>query len=269
MPKEVYRVHPLTDLTLPQLNRLVVDLNNVLVNISQQLATIEGRDGRTPSFSNDIDLGGKRIKNVGRTRSMKDVPNVEELVEKALYVIGGRHATSAVIEARGGVVTPEASESDQAIPLSQLEERISLAIGSLVTGPASATDNAVVRFNGTGGKTIQNSGVIIDDSDNVLVPGEMEIDGFLDHDGLNVGFYGTAPATQAAAQADVTGTAGGATDGAMEAIPDPTDTPATADALRDDLVANALPAIRNNIDEVRVIANKALDVLRGVGLMAT
>jgi len=36
-----------------------------------------------------------------------------------------------------------------------------------VSGVASSTDNAVVRFNGTGGKTIQNSAVVIDDSDNV------------------------------------------------------------------------------------------------------
>ncbi|RJR15965.1 MerR family DNA-binding transcriptional regulator [Candidatus Microgenomates bacterium] len=36
-----------------------------------------------------------------------------------------------------------------------------------VSGPASATDNAIARFNGTGGKTIQNSGIIIDDSNNL------------------------------------------------------------------------------------------------------
>ena len=36
-----------------------------------------------------------------------------------------------------------------------------------VTGAGSSTDNAVVRFNGTGGKTIQNSAVIIDDSNSV------------------------------------------------------------------------------------------------------
>lgn len=33
-----------------------------------------------------------------------------------------------------------------------------------VTGAASSTDNAVARFNGTGGKTIQNSAVIIADT---------------------------------------------------------------------------------------------------------
>lgn len=36
-----------------------------------------------------------------------------------------------------------------------------------VYGPASSTDNAIVRWSGTGGTTIQNSGIIIDDSDNI------------------------------------------------------------------------------------------------------
>lgn len=40
-----------------------------------------------------------------------------------------------------------------------------------VTGPASSTDNAIVRFDGTGGKTIQNSGWTIDDSNNVKLSG--------------------------------------------------------------------------------------------------
>lgn len=33
-----------------------------------------------------------------------------------------------------------------------------------VTGPVSGTDNAIVRMDGTGGKTIQNSGVLVDDN---------------------------------------------------------------------------------------------------------
>jgi len=40
-------------------------------------------------------------------------------------------------------------------------------IGGDFSGPASSTDNAIVRFDGTGGKLGQNSGVIIDDSDNI------------------------------------------------------------------------------------------------------
>ena len=39
--------------------------------------------------------------------------------------------------------------------------------GGDVTGPASSTDNAIARFNGPGGKNIQNSSVLIDDLGNV------------------------------------------------------------------------------------------------------
>lgn len=39
--------------------------------------------------------------------------------------------------------------------------------GGTISGPASSTDNAIVRWNGTTGKVIQSSTVIIDDSGNV------------------------------------------------------------------------------------------------------
>ncbi len=40
-------------------------------------------------------------------------------------------------------------------------------LAAKVVGPASSTDNAVTRFDGTTGKLVQNSGVIIDDSNNI------------------------------------------------------------------------------------------------------
>ncbi len=43
-----------------------------------------------------------------------------------------------------------------------------------VVGPASSTDNAVARFNGVGGKLLQNSGVTIDDSGNIATPGTVD-----------------------------------------------------------------------------------------------
>lgn len=51
--------------------------------------------------------------------------------------------------------------------------------GGDFSGPASSTDNAIVRFGGTGGKTGQNSGVIIDDSDNVTGITNLIVDGGL------------------------------------------------------------------------------------------
>lgn len=62
-----------------------------------------------------------------------------------------------------------------------------------VVGPLSATDNAVARFDTTTGKLIQNSGVTIDDSDNVTLPAQADLR-FADADSSNwVAFQ--APAT--------------------------------------------------------------------------
>lgn len=70
-----------------------------------------------------------------------------------------------------------------------------------VSGPASSTDNAITRFDGTTGKVIQNSGVIIDDSNNVTLQAEGSLR-LADTDSTNyVGFK--APATVAS---DVTWT---------------------------------------------------------------
>ena len=102
----------------------------------------------------------------------------------------------------------------------------------------------------------------------LTIASEAEIDGALNHDGTTVGFYGTTPVTQAAASADLTGSASGTANGSIQALTDPADTPVTADALRDDLVANLIPELRNNIDELRVKVNNALTALRGVGLIA-
>jgi hypothetical protein len=41
---------------------------------------------------------------------------------------------------------------------------------SVIKGPFSSTDNAVARWDGISGNALQNSGVIIDDSDNITVP---------------------------------------------------------------------------------------------------
>lgn len=45
-----------------------------------------------------------------------------------------------------------------------------------VVGPASATDNGIVRYDGTTGKLIQSSGVLIDDSDNLRLTGNITQD---------------------------------------------------------------------------------------------
>lgn len=53
-----------------------------------------------------------------------------------------------------------------------------------VTGPASSTDNAIARYDLTTGKIIQNSGVTIDDSNNLTIPGQGDLR-FADSDSSN------------------------------------------------------------------------------------
>lgn len=43
-----------------------------------------------------------------------------------------------------------------------------------VAGPASSTDNALARFDGSSGKVIQNSAVTVDDSGNISTPGTVD-----------------------------------------------------------------------------------------------
>lgn len=47
-----------------------------------------------------------------------------------------------------------------------------------VEGPGSSTDNAIARFDGTTGTKIQNSGVILDDSDNITGVNHITTSGF-------------------------------------------------------------------------------------------
>jgi len=49
---------------------------------------------------------------------------------------------------------------------------------TLETNPPSAsTDNAIVRWDGTLAETVQNSGVTISDTDDILIPGDLDVTG--------------------------------------------------------------------------------------------
>lgn len=46
-----------------------------------------------------------------------------------------------------------------------------------ISGPSSSTDNAVLRWNGTGGFMVKNSTMTIDDSGNVTITGNLDVVG--------------------------------------------------------------------------------------------
>lgn len=59
------------------------------------------------------------------------------------------------------------------------------------TGPGSSTDNAIVRWDGTGGNTLQNTGVTIDDNNKLTLPNSAT------YPPLNVTERSSAPSTPA------------------------------------------------------------------------
>ncbi|MCC6426276.1 MAG: hypothetical protein IT435_05595 [Phycisphaerales bacterium] len=64
----------------------------------------------------------------------------------------------------------------------------------------------------------------------------------------------------------LTDNSAGTANNTIQAIPDPADSPATADALRDGLVANVLPAIRNNTADNAGKINEIITILKNAGL---
>lgn len=82
----------------------------------------------------------------------------------------------------------------------------------------------------------------------------------LTHTGT-LGLHGAPAVAQGADFGALTDNVGGADNNTLDAIPDPGDAPATADALRDDLVANTLPEIRDAISTLTARINDLRDLL--------
>jgi len=56
-----------------------------------------------------------------------------------------------------------------------------------IMGPSNSVDNTVLRFDGNNKYIVQGSGLIIDDSDNLSIPGDLSVSGTLSLDTMNLG----------------------------------------------------------------------------------
>ena len=73
---------------------------------------------------------------------------------------------------------------------------------------------------------------------------------------LKLGIFGATPVIQQTIVALTDNVGGEAADDTVDAIADPADAPASVDALRDDLVANTIPDLRNALKELLVKVNE-------------
>ena len=74
--------------------------------------------------------------------------------------------------------------------------------------------------------------------------------------------------SQAATFSALTDSIAGSVSFTLAAIPNPADTPVTADALRDDLVANTIPKIRDALSSIASLLNTIRTNARAPGLFA-
>jgi len=81
--------------------------------------------------------------------------------------LSGAIITSATVATDDKILIQDTDDSDN---LKTVTVQSVADLASTITTPVSSTDNAIVRFDGTGGDSIQNSGVLIDDNDRLTLP---------------------------------------------------------------------------------------------------
>lgn len=196
-----------TNLTSPEAGAMEFDGTNLFYTNAlnqRQTLNISAADVVGPASSTDMALTrfdgttGKLLKNSGVIcDDSNNVSGIANLASGRLG-LGGNTSPSAIAEFPAGTATagtapikltagtnltaPEAGaieyDGTNLYYTNGSNQRQTLnTSGANVVGPGSATDNAMVRFDGTTGKLIKNSGVICDNSDNVSGVTSMNIDG--------------------------------------------------------------------------------------------
>ena len=223
------QITPILNLDLESINRLVIQLTEANAQMAIEIAQLKGEDGRIATLSSNLDLQGNIIQNVGQTTGEYDVPSRAELRQNALYADRGQPHRTRQMIEASGGV-----RVPKAIARNDALplEQASTMMGNFVSGPATSTNNAIARWDGATGRLLEDSVI------------------------------GTAIAS-------LTDSSAGTANDTVQALTNPTDTPVTADALRDDLVANLIPELRNNFADVTAKINLILVALRDVFVIAT
>lgn len=198
MPRETYRVTPPRDMSLQTLQRFAMEINDALEAISRREAALEGRDGNTAQVQSNLQLNQNRICGVGRSQQDDEaVPRVE-LVDRALYARGNEHIAQFPLRVKKLKIVQRGDADDSGVPLAQIRELAQELAEAAAIGTSS--DDEVLYNNAGEVDGIPN---VTWDGSIFLVTSTIELDGDLDHDGSNAGFFGTAPASQPTTSQDV------------------------------------------------------------------
>jgi hypothetical protein len=94
-------------------------------------------------------------------------------------LLDGNHASAFVLHSLATAANDFliASGAGAFVKKTLAEVKTILGLGSMVAGPASATNNAIVRFDAATGKLVKNSTATIDDNGNLVVTGSLTANG--------------------------------------------------------------------------------------------
>ena len=123
---------------------------------------------------NNLALGEDAGENITTTNNNIFIQNSGVLGDDGKIRIGNINHNNTFIEGIYGV-TPGGPPQTVIIDANGELGSSSTAGSGDVTGPAGATDTAIAVYNGGTGKVIKNSGVIIDGSDNIIIPTELRL----------------------------------------------------------------------------------------------
>ena len=135
---------------------------------SSTLTVVELQDGSAPSGTGLV---------YRKPDNSDCIPEIQTGDIGISYALAARVANHNAVNGCGGGITPAVLNDSILVvrdSLAAIREDIGTGGGGGdVTGPASSTDNAIARFDGTTGKLMQNSTVTIDNSGNTNIPGNI------------------------------------------------------------------------------------------------
>lgn len=172
---------------------LTTGTSNIMIGYNTGNSTITGSDnifiggtggagvgGSSSSSSSELNIGDS-LYGTGMNGTARIGIDIRPPTARLHLPAGTTSASSAPLKLDSGTLmsTPEAGAIEYNGLFYVTEGATRKAIGDLV-GPASATDNAIARYDGTTGKLIQNSsGVTIDDQQNMVIAGSLDVAGTL------------------------------------------------------------------------------------------
>lgn len=89
----------------------------------------------------------------------------------------GVTASRAVVSSAGQTLEASATTATEIGYVSGVTSAIQTQLNAKAAGAASSVDNTLPRFDGTGGKTLQTSGVVVNDTDDVSGVTSIDVDG--------------------------------------------------------------------------------------------